>query len=190
MNAIAKYSLSIVLALFVTAGAIAQPEDMPRRPDPERMKELMRKIIERKHARLREVLNLDDDAARKFFDVYNPAEQEMAKLVADRIAMEMKLLKLTQGDYTDADVDPTIAELDRLNDLIKERYLKLNDNLKPLLTPRQRARLAVFEHEFNRKVRERLREHRMERRRRDKPPGPPDGPPKRRRDMMERNGPH
>jgi Spy/CpxP family protein refolding chaperone len=190
MKSILKYSVRIILAMLFATSAIAQPEDAPRRPDPERMKELMHKILEHKHQKLRQVLNLDDETARKFFDIYNPVEQEMVKLVAERNAMELKLLKLTQGDYTDADVDPTLAEIERLNELIKARFLALNDNLKPILTPRQRARLAVFEREFNRRVREKIREHRQERRGPRKPPGPPhDHPPKRRGPMDRDHGP-
>lgn len=189
MKKIVTYSMSIALAVFVSASVYAQPGEPGF--DPERRKEqLKERILQHKHERLREVLNLDEETAKKFFDVYTPAEEEMTSLVTERNAMEIKLLKLTQGDYTDADVDPTFAEIERLNDMIKSRFMKLNDSLKPILNPRQRARLAVFEHQFNKKIRERIREHRRDRRGPHRP-GEPHGdrPPKRRGPMDRDHGP-
>ena len=175
MKRLRNYSLGIALAIFFAASAFAQPNGEMRGVDPARRQEIMQKILEHKHAKLREVLNLDKETAQKFFDIYTPAEQELAKLVAERTAMEIKLLKLTRGDYTDADVDPTLAEIERLNDVIKDRFSDLNDSLKPILTPRQRARLAVFEHEFNRRVREKIKEHRKGPDGPGRPPQPPPG---------------
>jgi len=184
MKLLLHYSIRIALAVLFTASAMAQPDDdRPRGIDPERRQEILQKILEHKHAKLREVLNLDDASAKKFFEVYTPAEEALGQLVAARNAMELKLLKLTRGDYTDADVDPTLEEIERLNGEIKARFSALNDSLKPILSPRQRARLAVFEHEFNRRIRERIQEHRKNHPGGpdDKPPGPPPGGPKHRR---------
>lgn len=178
MKLLLHYSLCVALAVLVTATAVAQPGD--RGIDPARRQEILQKILEHKHNKLREVLNLDDANAKKFFEIYTPAEQELAKLVAERNQMEQKLLRLTQGDHTDAEVDPTLEEIERLNGEIKSRFSRLNENLKPVLTPRQRARLAVFEHEFNRRVRDRIREHRRDRRPDGPGPRDPQDPPKRR----------
>jgi hypothetical protein len=186
MKLLLKYSMCVAFAVLFTASAVAQPDDDgPRGRDPERRQEILQRILEHKHAKLREVLNLDDASARKFFEVYTPAEAELGKLVAARNAMELKLLKLTRGDYTDAEVDPTLEEIERLNGEIKARFSALNDSLKPILNPRQRARLAVFEHEFNRRVRQRIQEHRKHRLggpddKPDGPKGPPEGPKHRR----------
>jgi hypothetical protein len=183
MKLLLTYCIRIALAVFFTVSAMAQPDDNgPRGIDPERRQEILQRILEHKHAKLREVLNLDDASAKKFFEIYGPAEAELGRLVAARNAMELKLLKLTRGDYTDADVDPTLEEIERLTNEIKDRFFKLNDSLKPILNPRQRARLAVFEHEFNRRVREQIRDHRRDRRgpKPDHPPVPPPDRPKRR----------
>jgi hypothetical protein len=124
------------------------------------MGQLMQKIEEVKHRKLRETLALDDETAQKFFDIYTPAEKTIGDLVKQRNQEELKLLHLTQGDYKDGDVDPTIANIKSLNDQIEQQALKLNDALKPVLNPRQRAKLLVFEHEFNRRVRDRVQKWR------------------------------
>lgn len=189
MKQLTKYILPLVLlAMPVLAQEMTPPpprdEEMMerRRPDPEKIKafreKLEAKIIQRKHEKIREILTLDDAQAKNFFDKYLPAEKDMIELVKARHEAEIKLLKLTQGDYTDGDVDPTLAKIKDLNGKIQNRYEKLDGDLKQVLNPRQRAKLLVFEHEFNRKVREKVRE--MRDNFREKHPNfHPERPPKR-----------
>jgi Spy/CpxP family protein refolding chaperone len=126
------------------------------RADPERVRQLMQKVEEIKHQKLREILNLDDETAKKFFAQYDPAEKDLIALVKQRQEQELKLLQLTRGDYKDGDVDPTIQSIKMLTQQIQDRYEQLNNNLKSILTPRERAKLLVFEKEFNSKVREKI----------------------------------
>lgn len=175
MTMITRYYFTLVLMLSVAAGVFAQDQTTP--PPNERLKQLRQKIEEVKYQKLRETLVLDDETAKKFFELYKPAEQEIIDLVKSRNAQELKLLELTQGDHSDADVDPTIKNIESLNQKIEDRYSKLNEQLKTVLNARQRAKLLVFEHEFNRRVREKLRQWR------ENHPGRP-LPPKRRLNRM------
>ncbi|MEP7234928.1 MAG: hypothetical protein ABI778_06500 [Ignavibacteriota bacterium] len=157
--------LTLLLVGFsVQVFAQDAPESLPDKPrrhvDPERVKQLLAKVEEVKHQKIREVLNLDDEGAKKFFAQYEPAEKELITLVKQRQVEELKLLQLTRGDYKDADVDPTMQSIKNLNQQIQDRYETLDNSLKSVLTPRQRAKLAVFEKEFNRRVREKIREKR------------------------------
>lgn len=148
--------------LLVGAPLFAQ-DDNAATPPPQstKLQQLMHRIEEVKHQKLRETLNLDDDAAKKFFEVYTPAEHDIIGLVKKRDAEELKLVKLTQGDYKDEDVDPTISKIKSFNNQIEQRADKLNDQLKPILNPRQRAKLVIFEHEFYKRVRERVKQWRQ-----------------------------
>jgi Spy/CpxP family protein refolding chaperone len=157
-----------MLAIFMLGFSFpvfAQDATLPRRhADPERVRQLMEKVEEVKHQKLREVLNLNDETSAKFFAQYDPAEKDLIALVKQRQEQEIKLLQLTKGDYKDADVDPTLQSIKALNQQIQDRYEKLDDNLKSILEPRQRAKMLVFEKEFNNRVREKLRERREEHR--------------------------
>ena len=153
--------LAIITIVVLSVPSFAQDQTPPPTPPPgSRLQQLQQKIEEAKYRKLRDVLNLDDESATKFFSLYKPAEQDIIDLVKQRNAEEVKLLQLTQGDYKDADVDPTIQSIENLNRKIEDRYNKLNDQLKTVLNPRQRAKLLVFEHEFNRRLRERIRQWR------------------------------
>jgi Spy/CpxP family protein refolding chaperone len=155
--------LAFALPLFAQDENTSPPPPVRHRQvDPERVKQLLLKVEEVKHQKLREVLNLDDETAKNFFAQYDPAEKDLIALVKQRQEQEIKLVQLTRGDYKDADVDPTIQSIKALNQQIQDRYETLDNNLKTILTPRQRARLLVFEKEFNRRVREQIREKREE----------------------------
>jgi Spy/CpxP family protein refolding chaperone len=168
ITSIAVLLLAFAIPLFAQDENTVPPP-RHRQVDPERVKQLLEKVLEVKHQKLREVLNLDDETAKKFFAEYDPAEKDLIALVKQRQEQELKLLQLTRGDYKDADVDPTLQNIKALNQQIQDRYEKLDNNLKSVLAPRQRAQLAVFEKEFNRRVREKIREKREEWK--DKHPG-------------------
>ncbi len=149
--------LSFGLPLFAQDASTTTPLPKPhRKVDPEKVKLLIQKVEEVKHQKLREVLNLDDETSKRFFAEYDPAEKDLINLVKQRQEQELKLVQLTRGDYKDGDVDPTLQSIKAVNQQIQDRYEKLDNNLKSVITPRQRAKLLVFEKEFNRKVREKI----------------------------------
>ncbi len=159
---IAMLLLGATSLLAQDAATTTPPPQHRRQVDPEKVKQYLQKIDEVKHEKLRTVLNLDDATAKKFFAEYDPAEKDLIGLVKQRQEQELKLLQLTRGDYKDGDVDPTMQSIKALNQQIQDRYGKLDDNLKSVVTPRQRAKLLVFEKEFNRRVRDKIREKRQE----------------------------
>jgi Spy/CpxP family protein refolding chaperone len=184
---LAKIVLALSLAAM-TLPAFAQESTTPSHAESKEDAELrekireriIAKILERKHEKLREVLKLDDEQSKKFFDKYLPVEKELVGVVRERDDAAKKLLDLTHGEYTDADVDPTLNKIRDLDNTIRGKMDKLDNDLKTVLNPRQRARLMVFEHEFNRRVREEIRkrrEHLKEHRLEDRPhrPGGPQG---------------
>lgn len=195
MKQLTKYVLPLMLLVAPLLAQENTPMPPPprdeemtdrRHVDPEKRKafreKLEAKIIQKKHEKIREILTLDDAQAKNFFDKYTPAEKEMVELVKARNESEIKLLKLTKGELTDGDVDPTLHNIKELNAKLLGLYEKLDGDMKLLLNPRQRAKLLVFEHEFNRKVREKVREMRDNFRKdhpdfRPKRPNGPDGPP-------------
>ena len=150
----------LIAATTATGSLYAQDNSSTTTPPPPpggRYEQLMQRIELVHRQKLRDILNLDDETATKFFAIYDPAEKDITALVKERNVQEQKLVQLTQGDFKDGDVDPTIDKIKALNTQIEQQVDKLNDALKPVLTPRQRARLLVFEKEFNRKVREQIR---------------------------------
>jgi len=118
--------------------------------------ELVEKIEKLKYTKMKTALAMDDETARQFFEIYKPAEKEIQAIVKERNEELRKLALMMNGAKSDADVDPAMQKIRQLNQQITDREQKLDNDLKPILSPRQRARLLVFEHEFNERVREQL----------------------------------
>ncbi|MEO6938702.1 MAG: hypothetical protein ABI444_00955 [Candidatus Kapaibacterium sp.] len=134
----------------------------PRRKiDPKKLAELREKIEKVKYQKLQENLGLDGASAPKFFAIYRPAEQDIQGLVKQRIEAMEKLNQLTKGAHADGDVDPVMTTIDQLTHKIQDRQAQLDVDLRPILSPRQRARLLVFEQEFNHRVREQVIKNRL-----------------------------
>jgi hypothetical protein len=147
-----------------------QPPPPQRKPDPKRMEQLKQRILEFKYDRMKKAVAMDDETWQKFFTIYKPAESDIEAIVKERNTEMKKLGEMMNGAKTDADVDPEMQRIRDLNKKIEDRVVKLDDDLKPVLSPRQRARLLVFEHQFNTRVREQI----MKRRQDKKPPLSPE----------------
>ena len=142
-------------ALFAAQGVHAQSDaQIDRKAQQQAMRQqLMQKIEQVKHEKLVKTLGLDEQTAPKFFELYKPAERDIQGLVRERNEEMKKLQDMMKGAKTDADVDPEIQKIRDLNAKIGERAQRLDSDLKSVLSPRQRAKLMMFEHEFNQKIR-------------------------------------
>src|ERR1051325_9050199 len=136
LNITRRMTISVMIAfsLGFIQPVLAQDPPPPPKHDREAIRaRIMEKVLEVKHQKIREVLVLDDETAKKFFEQYDPAEKDMIEIVKQKQDQELKLLQLTQGDYKDADVDPTLENIKNLNEKIQKRYEQLDNNLKSVL---------------------------------------------------------
>lgn len=171
-------AVGLPVADSVTSASAQPAQD--RRPNQERLQALREKVMEAKHRKLRESLALDDATAPKFFEHYRVAERDIQDLSKQRNEELKNLYRLMQGAGTDDQVDPTIERVRDLTDKIERRQIALDNDLKPILSPRQRAKLLTFEQEFNKRVRQHVQDARGGKFKR----GGPD--PERRREIEER----
>ena len=150
-------NLSFVIFYFIlhTSYFILPVKAQPP-TQPGSRQQLLEKIEQIKYAKMTEALALDGQTTGKFFSIYKPAEKDIQNIVKER-NNELKQLALTMnGAASDANVDPEMQKIRDLNTQIEERELKLDEDLKPILSPSQRARLLVFEHEFNKRIQEQV----------------------------------
>lgn len=152
----------VTIALLASVPSHAQSDDAAARKAEQQAfrQQLLAKIEKVKHEKLVKELGLDDQTAPKFFELYEPAEQDIQGLVRQRNEEMKKLQTLTNGAKTDADVDPELQRIRDLNQKIESREQNLDTDLKSVLSSRQRARLLVFEHEFNQRIRSEIAKRR------------------------------
>jgi hypothetical protein len=151
-------------ALFAAQVTLAQTDgQVDREAEQQAMRQqLLQKIEQVKHEKLTKALGLDEQTAPKFFELYKPAEQDIQGLVRQRNEEMKKLGDMMKGAKSDGDVDPEMQRIRDLNQQIEGREQKLDTDLKSVLSARQRARLLVFEHDFNQKVRSEIAKRREE----------------------------
>ncbi|MFI5201914.1 MAG: hypothetical protein ACHQNE_05975 [Candidatus Kapaibacterium sp.] len=157
------FSIIILAACALAPFARAQEPDASRTAEQQAIREaIIQKIEQVKYQKMKTVLELDDATADKFFAIYKPAERDVQALVQERNGVMKSLAAATNSNTTDADLTVMAQKVRTLNQQITDREEKLGGDLKPILSPLQRAKLLVFEHEFNQRVREQLAAHRLE----------------------------
>ncbi len=158
------------LSLLIIVGACAlaplaraqQPATPPNAEQQAIRQAIIAKIEAIKYQKMQSVLQLDDATANRFFNVYKPAEQDVQSLVKQRNDLMKQLAAATNSNSTNADVGAMAQQIRSLNEQISDREQKLDNDLKPILTPLQRAKLLVFEHQFEQRVREQIAAHRLQ----------------------------
>jgi transcription termination factor NusB len=146
-----------------TTQAQTEGVEHQRKPDPAKIAALKERIEQVKYEKIKENLELSDDQATKFFALYKPAEQDIEALVQKRNEAFLKVHEISDGGNQSADLEATLQNIRELTQQIQTRQQTLDENLKPLLTPQQRAHLLVFEQAFNRRVNEAITKHRIQR---------------------------
>ena len=145
------------IVVFLLCGLRAEAQsgrELDRKAEQQAFRQQLLAKIERvKHEKLTKVLGLDEQTAPRFFELYKPAEQDIQGLVRERNEEMVKLQELMKGARSDGDVEPEMQRIRDLNERIENRQQRLDTDLKSVLSARQRARLLVFEHEFNQKIR-------------------------------------
>lgn len=140
-------------------GAEQMQRPLPK-PDPKKIEQMKDRILELKYDRMRKAVAIDSATWPRFFAIYKPAETDIEAIMKARGQEMRKLADIVNGAKTDADVDPEMAKIRGLNRTIEDRVAKLNDDLKSVISPRQRARLLMFEREFNGRIRDEVRRER------------------------------
>jgi predicted lipoprotein len=157
------FSIVILASCALAPFARAQEPGASRTAEQQAIREaIIQKIEQVKYQKLKTVLAMDDATADKFFAIYKPAEHDIQALVKERNDVMKALATATNSNTSDADVAAMAQKVRNLNEQISDREQKLDGDLKPILSPLQRAKLLVFEHEFNQRIREQVAARRLQ----------------------------
>ncbi|MDD3807841.1 MAG: hypothetical protein PHE86_07425 [Candidatus Marinimicrobia bacterium] len=107
---------------------------------------------------LTEYLELTPEQAEMFFPMWRKHQIKM-KGIYDEIAMlgEITTKNAKKDAYSERDFQATFDELQHLEKVILEEKKTFMEELKPVLTPSQRAKLLFFDEEFRRNLRKNLK---------------------------------
>jgi Spy/CpxP family protein refolding chaperone len=133
-----------------TASAPAQPEHPMGRPM-ERMERL-------KKVRMIEMLSLSEDQSSRFFARLNEHENRRRELMKAKGESLDKVERLVRNRADEKEIEKVFAEVADAEGRFAEENQRFFAGLKDLLTVEQRAKFLLFERQFERELREALRD--------------------------------
>jgi hypothetical protein len=154
-------SLVIISLLIIFTDLIAQDQLPARGPGAERIEQF-------KKVRLMEVLKMDEETSIRFFVRYNKHIENLHTIQKDHNTLIDQLQRLTQSNANNSDIEQAIKDIELCEEKIMESRSKFLEELKEVISIKQVAEYVVFERNFNKNLREIMRDFAKERRNRQK----------------------
>ncbi len=152
-------SLFVFILVFVQADAFGQQRH-------QRMQEGRDRLETLRQVKMIETLNLDDETAARLTVFYNRHQERMRELHREIDGLIDELERAIDEDQPEDVLRQIRSNIDERRDSIHGNRNSLYRELENVLTPRQVAKLVVFERNFNRDMRQIMREAQRGQRRR------------------------
>jgi Skp family chaperone for outer membrane proteins len=148
--------LFFILTLMIFSTLLAQDQPPMRGPAAERIEQF-------KKVRLMEALKMDDETSIRFFARYNKYVESLHAIQKDHNALVDQLQKLTKSDANNSDIEQAIKDIGMSEEKIAETRSKFLVELRDVISIKQIAEYVIFERNFNRNLREIMRDIAKER---------------------------
>lgn len=150
----------LALALLVPAVAAAQPGG----PDsPRRWQRSVERIEHLKKVRLVEMLDLTEEQSVRFFARRNDHEKALQSLMKEKNDRLDRIERMVRNAADPADIEKAFPEVLASEAKIHQEREKFFRSLPDLLTAEQQAKFLLFERQFERELREAMRDARQRR---------------------------
>jgi len=157
--------LTIFFTLVLLQVAFAQTFP-PQRPNfPRAPGERMQRLEQFKKIRLMEVLQLGEQESIRFFSRYDKFQEELRGLERERSNIIDDLDSLVKRDEKSEAYQKDFDEIVALGQRVADARTRFYKEVRGILTPRQVAKLIVFDRDFGRELREIIQDVQRERRR-------------------------
>jgi translation initiation factor 2 beta subunit (eIF-2beta)/eIF-5 len=155
-----KYIQVVSIAFFLISGIclnlIAQDRPQMRGPASERIEQF-------KKVRLMEVLKMDEETSIRFFARYDKYAETLHAIQKDHNTLIDQLHKLTKSNANNSDIEQALKDIGMSEEKIAETRSKFLEELKGVISIKQVAEYVVFERDFNKNLREIMRDIAKER---------------------------
>ena len=152
-----KYTVPVFFTLFsmMTVGLFAQETEPMRGP--------AAKIEQLKKVKMLEALHLNEDVSARFITRYSKHLDDIKEVNQKRIDYIDHLQDLLKNNGAEKEINSTIGNITDCENKIAEIRVKFVEGLKDVLTTNQIAEYIIFERNFNRNLREMIRDITRER---------------------------
>jgi hypothetical protein len=148
-----------VVSLMIFTSLYSQDQLPPRGPAADR-------IAQFKKVRLMEVLKFDEETAIRFFARYTKHEESLRAIQKDHNVLIDRLQDLIQSHGSNSEMEQVIKEIGVSEEKISETRSNFLEELKDIISVKQVAQYVVFERNFNKNLRDIMRDIAKERRNR------------------------
>ena len=124
------------------------------------------RIEQFKKIRLMETLKLDDETSIRFFTRYNKYVETLHAVQKDHNKLVDQLQELCNSNAKNSDIEQAIKDVEMSEEKIAETRSKFLEELKDVISVKQVAQYVIFERNFNKNLREIMRDIAKERRNR------------------------
>ncbi|MGD0038067.1 MAG: hypothetical protein ABSC53_12345 [Bacteroidota bacterium] len=140
-----------ILMSVISLNLIAQDKPLTRGPAAERIEQF-------KKVRLMEVLKMDEETSIRFFTRYNKYAETLHAIQKDHNALIDQLQKLANSNANNSDIEQALKDIGMSEEKIAETRSKFLEELKGVISIKQVAEYVVFERNFNKNLREIMRD--------------------------------
>ncbi len=152
-----KAFVPLFLVVLVPGVLIAQPfGPPPDRRGAERVEQL-------KKIRLVESLDMKEEQSVRFFSRMNDHENSKKKIMQEKMDLLDKLDKLVRNDAEAKEMESLFPQVQTVDSKLISEKEKFFKDLSDLLSPKQRAQFLLFERQFERELREAMKDIRRNR---------------------------
>jgi len=142
----------LLISIFIMLAKVNAQDQLPLRgPAAER-------IAQYKKLRLMEVVQMNEETSIRFFARYNKHEENIRTLGMERNELIDQLQKLSKSNSKDAALENVIKEIGMSEEKVLEERAKFIEELREILSVKQLSQFIVFERNFNKNLRELMRD--------------------------------
>ncbi|MGA3286539.1 MAG: hypothetical protein ABSD46_03840 [Bacteroidota bacterium] len=151
MRIIRAPNLLLISIFFMITKIIAQDQLPMHGPAAER-------IAQYKKLRLMEVVQMNEEASIRFFARYDKHEENIRAIGRERNELIDQLQKLSKSNSNDAAIENIIKDIGMSEEKVLEERTKFIEELRNILSLKQLSQFIVFERNFNKNLRELMRD--------------------------------
>lgn len=156
MKILLTFAIYSILIFTICSHLIAQDQPPMRGPASERIEQF-------KKVRIMETLKMDDETSIRFFARYNKHIESLHAIQKDHNALIDQLQKLINSNANNSDIEQAMKDIAMCEEKITETRSKFLIELKEVISTKQIAEYVVFERNFNKNLREIMRDIAKER---------------------------
>ena len=151
MRIIQICAVILISVIFLQLNAAAQDQMPLQGPAAER-------IVQYKKMRLMEVVQMNEETSIRFFSRYSKREENIRTIGKERNELIDQLQKLIKSKSTDAKMENVIKDIGMCEEKVFEERTKFIEELRDVLSVKQLSQFIVFERNFNKNLRELMRD--------------------------------